>query len=116
MSATACKSGVSGVPFTVINGQWAVSGCQEPAVFMKVGVHVLREVHGRILCVFLRQIFEQLAHSSAPNVEAPTPGETCPPTTNASGETTAPIPNAEDLCPSMKQIKAETTEANALVC
>ncbi|THH07459.1 hypothetical protein EW145_g3369 [Phellinidium pouzarii] len=35
-SADAARKGVSGVPFTVIDGRWAVSGCQAPACYLKI--------------------------------------------------------------------------------
>ena len=36
MAADAARKGVAGVPFTVIDGRWAVSGCQKPECFYKV--------------------------------------------------------------------------------
>ena len=36
MSAEAQKKGVTGVPFAVIDGKWAVSGCQKPECYFKV--------------------------------------------------------------------------------
>lgn len=39
MSAEAQKKGVTGVPFAVIEGKWAVSGCQKPECYYKVRLH-----------------------------------------------------------------------------
>lgn len=36
MSAEAQKKGVTGVPFAVIEGKWAVSGCQKPECYYNV--------------------------------------------------------------------------------
>ena len=36
MSDDAQRKGISGVPFTIINGKWAVGGGQEPDVYVKV--------------------------------------------------------------------------------
>lgn len=36
MSAEAARKGVKGVPFTVIDGRWAVSGCQQPECYYKI--------------------------------------------------------------------------------
>ena len=63
MSAEAARKGVKGVPFTVIDGRWAVSGCQEPECYYKVCRKVIRN-KGRwhSFVVFLSlQIFEKLA-------------------------------------------------------
>ena len=42
MSAEAARKGVKGVPFTVIDGRSAVSGCQEPECYYKVCRKVIR--------------------------------------------------------------------------
>lgn len=39
MSRNAEMKGVKGVPFTVIDGRWAVSGCQKPECYYKVSVN-----------------------------------------------------------------------------
>ncbi|KAL5486337.1 hypothetical protein ACEPAI_7383 [Sanghuangporus weigelae] len=36
MAADAARKGVAGVPFTVIDGRWAVSGCQKPECYYKI--------------------------------------------------------------------------------
>ncbi|KAH8106688.1 thioredoxin-like protein [Phellopilus nigrolimitatus] len=36
MSRDAARKGVTGVPFAVIDGRWAVSGCQAPECYLKV--------------------------------------------------------------------------------
>ena len=36
LTADAARKGVAGVPFTVIDGRWAVSGCQKPECYYKV--------------------------------------------------------------------------------
>jgi len=36
MSGEAVKKGVTGVPFTIIDGKWAVSGCQPPDCYFKI--------------------------------------------------------------------------------
>ena len=38
LSRDAAAKGVKGVPFTVIDGRWAVSGCQKPECYYKVSV------------------------------------------------------------------------------
>jgi hypothetical protein len=63
-SGQAAKKGITGVPFSVIERRWAVSGCQKPECYYKVGL-----VFG-VLCfvfllyksfnVLLQQIFEKL--------------------------------------------------------
>ncbi|EJD07171.1 uncharacterized protein FOMMEDRAFT_152542 [Fomitiporia mediterranea MF3/22] len=36
LTANAARKGVAGVPFTVIDGRWAVSGCQKPECYYKI--------------------------------------------------------------------------------
>lgn len=40
MANDARKKGVTGVPFTVINGKWAVSGGQTSDVYTQVGTRI----------------------------------------------------------------------------
>jgi DSBA-like thioredoxin domain len=71
--AEARAKGVTGVPFTIIDGKWAVSGGQSAPVFVKV--RMIRKLHS----IFnwtnsAPQIFSKLAEApSSPPSQSSTP-------------------------------------------
>jgi predicted DsbA family dithiol-disulfide isomerase len=74
--AEAREKGVTGVPFTIIDGKWAVSGGQSAPVFVKV--RMIRKIAIRSARLTARQIFSKLAEApgsplSQSNTPVPSP-------------------------------------------
>ena len=70
--AEARAKGVTGVPFTIIDGKWAVSGGQTAPVFVKVGM--IRNCNPFSLIDSASQIFSKLAEApDSPPSQSTTP-------------------------------------------
>ena len=80
MSAEAQKKGVTGVPFAVIDGKWAVSGGQTAEVYTQVSFRMGKRLLART--DVLAQIFKKLAQSEAaastPKASPPRPSAGVP--------------------------------------
>lgn len=59
MSRDASMKGVKGVPFTVIDGRWAVSGCQKPECYYKVSFDV--SFDSPLFCSCVLRIFSHVS-------------------------------------------------------
>jgi hypothetical protein len=74
--AEARAKGVTGVPFTIIDGKWAVSGGQSAPVFVKVRVIRRTPIRSGQLIFFyhIQQIFNKLAETpGSPPSQSSTP-------------------------------------------